>query len=79
MAPKVYTTFIIERINGRTTAKLFRDIEVGDRVEVTVELKHSYGKMPKATITNLRTGQTRTDTVSRIGDGLAHFDCEGLT
>lgn len=75
----VISRFKIVSRRSVTTSKFFKDIQLGDVVEVSVELRQSYGNMPKATVANLRTGEIRTDVISRIGDGLRHFIAEEVT
>lgn len=59
-----------------TQAEFFKDVEVGDIVEVEISLVQTFGRMPKAIVRNHTKGDSRVDVLSRIGAGIIKLGLE---
>jgi predicted butyrate kinase (DUF1464 family) len=56
---------------GRTQAEFFKDVEVGDRLRVTIRLSGASKYVPKVRVENLTQGTERIDGAGMIYNGLA--------
>lgn len=64
--------FVIKEVQ-RTGAVFYKNLVVGDTIEISLTIKDSYDKKSKIRVKNLRTGEEILDTINKLSDWLTFY------